>query len=222
MLARACARGNEKAWDCFLSQYRERLFVAALAMAKDDTLARELADSLYADLFGTRQQPDGSRVSKLSSYMGRGSLDGWLRTIVAQEYVNWFRKGRKLVSFDETVSAKIHAATNTKYSVAEYEQLAHATHNALTALSKEHQFLLAAYYLDGRTLEEIGRMLSLHQSSVSRRLEKITSGLRKSIIKTLRRAGVSKEAAEEMLELDVRDLSEQFTAQIRPRLAQER
>jgi len=34
--------------------------------------------------------------SKLSSYTGRGSLEGWLRTVMAQEFVNRYRRQRRL------------------------------------------------------------------------------------------------------------------------------
>ena len=43
-----------------------------------------VADSLYGDLYGTTTR-DGQRISKLASYTGRGSLEGWLRTVVTAE-----------------------------------------------------------------------------------------------------------------------------------------
>jgi hypothetical protein len=88
----------------------------------------------------------------------------------------------------------------------------------LAALGEEERFVLAAYYLDERTLAEVGRMLGAHESTVSRRLEKITARLRKDILKRLCRNGIAKRAAEEMLALDVRDLG----VDVREKLAQER
>ena len=99
-LARACAAGQERAWEVFMARYREKLYDIAAYIAKESSAARELADSLYADLYGTTIR-DGQRVSKLASYTGRGSLEGWLRTVMAQEFVNRFRRQRRLVSLDE-------------------------------------------------------------------------------------------------------------------------
>jgi len=76
VLARACARGNEEAWAVFVATYREKLYRAARAIAPVESVACELADSVYADLFGTRVDKDGRRISKLESYLGRGSLEG--------------------------------------------------------------------------------------------------------------------------------------------------
>jgi len=217
ILARACARGNNKAWEEFLSLYRAKLHSAALGITKEESVAREIADSLYADLYGTRADESGERISKLESYSGRGSLEGWLKTVLAQEYVNRLRKERKLVSFDESIGNRMDGISE-RLPEEECAQLRQATDAALIELSSEERFLLAAYYLDERTLGEIGRMLNVHESTVSRRLEKITSALRKRIIVRLKKAGITKDAAEEMLDLDVRDLG----IDVRSRLAQER
>jgi len=86
---------------------------------------------------------------------------------------------------------------------------------ALQALEPEERLLLSAYYLDNRTLAEIGRMTGVHESSVSRRLSRISVTLRKEILRRLCAAGMSRRQAEEALECDVRDLK----VDVRVRLA---
>jgi RNA polymerase sigma-70 factor (ECF subfamily) len=216
LLARACALGREPAWDRFLVVYRSKLFQFAAAIAKDDSIARELADSLYADLFGTKQNSDGRRVSKLDSYSGRGSLEGWLRTVVAQEYVNRYRQVRKFTQLDENAIEKI--GTVSEPVPQSFDVLAKATDAALNHLQEEEKLLLSLYYLDGRTLAEIGRLFHRHESSIARRLDKVLDSLRKEIVQNLRDAGLSKQAAKEMLESDVRDID----VNVRRRLEQER
>ena len=218
VLARACARGNDVAWDEFLIRYRPKLYFAAMAIARDQAVGRDLADSLYADLYGTRVQESGRRISKLESFQGRGSLEGWLKTILAQEYVNRFRSQRKLVVFDDSLEAPIASEPVNQASSADHAALAKAMDGALATLDEEERFLLASYYLDERTLAEIGRILGNHESTVSRRLEKITGRLRKQVVGLLCKEGIAKRAAEEMLTLDVRDL----TVNVREKLAQER
>src|ERR1035438_338514 len=72
----------------------------ALHITRDNAHAADLADSLFADLYGVNAR-DGVRKSKLLSYTGRGSLEGWLRTVMAQEFVNRYRKQKRAVSLDE-------------------------------------------------------------------------------------------------------------------------
>lgn len=216
-LARACAAGSEKAWEEFLTRYRERLFDAGRAIAKDDATGRELADSLYADLYGT-QTRDGQRVSKLSSYYGRGSLEGWLRTVLAQEFVNRYRAHKRTVSLEEQEeSGTQFAADPPPPPTSADARLDVATDAALASLPAEDRYVLASYFLDGRTLAEIARILGVHESTISRKVEKLTATLRKKIIEQLTSRGMSRRQAEEALETDVRDLN----VNVRATLAQD-
>jgi RNA polymerase sigma-70 factor (ECF subfamily) len=217
-LARGCVLGNEKAWEVFLTRYREKLYDAARAIAREDSIARELADSLYADLYGTDLR-EGQRVSKLASYTGRGSLEGWLRAVLAQEFVNRYRRQRRNVSLEEQQEngAQFAAPPPPPPGPPADLRLESAAAEALAALAAEDRFILASYYLDGRKLAEIGRMLGMHESTISRRVEKITGALRKRILRGLRERGMGRRQAEEALEADVRDL----TVDVRQHLAQE-
>lgn len=215
-LARACAAGNEAAWEAFLLRYREKLYSAAHHIAREDSTARELADGLYADLFGTAVR-EGKRVCKLDFYTGRGSLEGWLRTVLAQEYINRYRSLKRLVSLEEQEEAGEQYAAPAPEPQAEVDgRLATAVDVALNSLSSEERFLLSSYYLDHRTLAEVGRVLGIHASNVSRRLEKLAVFLRGHVRKSLLRQGLSERQAEELMALDVRDLQ----VNIRDRLAQ--
>ena len=76
VLARACAAGKERAWERFVAIYREPLVRAAIAITGSETLGRELADQLYAELFGLTTR-DGERRCPLESYRGQRIAD-WL------------------------------------------------------------------------------------------------------------------------------------------------
>jgi RNA polymerase sigma-70 factor, ECF subfamily len=205
-LARACAAGHNTAWEIFLTRFREKLYQSALRIAREDSAARDLADTLYADLYGTSTR-EGRRVSKLASYTGRGSLEGWLRTVLAQEYINRYRRTKRLVSLDEeSEEGAQFCAPEPEPAPPADPRLAHATDEALANLPAEDRTILSAYYLDGRTLAEIARMLGVHESTISRKVDKLGKSLRKQILAGLGRRGMSRRQAEEALEIDVRDL----------------
>jgi RNA polymerase sigma-70 factor (ECF subfamily) len=205
-LARACAAGHERAWEVFLTRYREKLYDAARAITREDSSARELADSLYADLYGTETR-EGRRRSKLGYYTGRGSLEGWLRATLAQEYVNRYRRQQRLVSLEEKTEAGTQfAAADPPAQQAPDPRLVEATDAVLAALAAEERFILASYYLDGRTLAEIARSLGVHESTISRKLEKVARAVRERIMEELTRRGMSQRQMEEALAADVRDL----------------
>jgi RNA polymerase sigma-70 factor, ECF subfamily len=216
-LARACAAGNERAWQDFIARYRQKLHGMALHITRDSTHAAELADSLFADLYGVNTR-DGIRRSKLAFYTGRGSLEGWLRTVMAQEFINRYRKQKRTVSLEEQTEEGVQfRAAVQEPAYASDPRLESATDEALAELSSEDRFTLASYYLDGRTLAEIARALGLHESSVSRRLDRLATGLRKRILAGLRMQGMSHAQAAEALETDVRDIG----LNLRSRLTQD-
>jgi RNA polymerase sigma-70 factor, ECF subfamily len=216
-LARACAAGHERAWEVFLARYREKLYDVAGYITKESSSARELADSIYAELYGTTTR-DGQRVSKLASYTGRGSLEGWLRTVMAQEHVNRFRRQRRLVSLDEETDGGVQFASAEPEPVAGVDpRVESATDEVLAALPAEDRFVLASYFLDDRTLADIARSLRVHESTISRKLDKLAKSLRKQILAALHRRGLSRRQAQESLDIDVRDVR----VNIRGRLTQE-
>jgi RNA polymerase sigma-70 factor (ECF subfamily) len=216
-LARACAAGNERAWEDFMLRYREKLHDAALSITREDSRARELAGSIYADLYGTGTR-DSARISKLSYYNGRGSLEGWLRTVLAQRHVNEYRGGRRSVSLEEETDAGKQFAIQDPTPVPQVDaRLNVATDEALAAISAEERCILAYYFLDDLTLARIASILGVHESTISRKLEKLVRALRKDILLRLTQRGLSRRQAEEALDVDVRDL----TVDIRRRLAQD-
>ncbi len=216
VLARACAAGNDMAWDDFIARFRPGLYVAARQITRDDAAGRELADSLYAELFGLPNR-EGRRVSRLDYYMGRGSLAGWLRTVMAQRHIDLCRSRTKDVSLEEQMEAGVaFRAKEETAGVAADGPQAEAVTATLAGLESGERFLLASYFLDGRTLASIGRQLGVHESTVCRKLEKLARLLHKRIRKRLMASGLSAHACDErMAELDVRDLNVDVKGKLR-------
>ena len=70
-------------------EYRPVLYRAADALDRSGG-AREVADSLYAELYGIKDAP-GERRSLFHYFQGRSSLATWLRAVLAQRYVDRLR-----------------------------------------------------------------------------------------------------------------------------------
>lgn len=203
VLAQACAQGNERAWEQFLALYQQPLQRAAIAITGSMTLGSDLADQLYAELYGLTTR-DGERRCPLESYRGRGSLIGWLRTTLAQRHVDHHRHTHREEAIEEFDAPAPDTAAGKPDG--ELAGLAKAIEAALGARQGEERFLLASYYLDGRTLFQIGQMLHVHEATVSRKLRRVTDDIRKKVLKNLQSSGLSKRAAEEALGADPRDL----------------
>lgn len=202
-LAHACALGRESAWQQFMTRYRDTLIQAAIGMTSSAARGRELADSLYADLFGLTDR-DGQRRSPLAYYSGRGSLKGFLRATLAQRNVDHHRRtNRETPLATDELPAESPRATPTTEMLSRLSQAVSTTFGRLV---EEDRFLLSTWFLDQRTLLEISRVFGVHEATVSRRLQRLTARLHDGLLENLQASGLSKAAAEEALATDPRDL----------------
>ncbi len=208
VLARACAQGVEIAWNDFMTSYRPMIVNAARQLCRNAAEAEEAAGSLYAELYGLKER-EGKRVSLLDSYQGRGSLSGWLRMILAQREVDRWRQRRRLVAWDdESVEPVSPPASGTAADDLEpLSALQESVAAALRVMPEESRLLLSLYYLDGRSLAEIGKVFQVHESTVSRRLNRLLQETRGQVLTELQRWGLDAAAAEQALLTDVRHLT---------------
>ena len=201
-LACACIKGLEEAWEFFVTHFRQDLRHAASAMLRgsgraDDARAEELADSLYAELYGVRSSADGRRKSLFEYFHGRSKLSTWLRAVLAQKQVDMFRTSGRTVSLeaDKDGEAPRELAGRIESVPAEpapdreryLRRFDRALTAALASLMPRDRMILACYYVDQLTLAEIGRLLREHESTVSRHLERMRRTLRESVTQSLQR-----------------------------------
>jgi RNA polymerase sigma-70 factor (ECF subfamily) len=200
-LAHACALGREVAWERFLIRYRSSLVQAAMAITGSATLGQDLADSLYAELYGLREN-GGERRSPLASYSGRGSLSGWLRTTLVQRSRDHYRRTHRETPLDDLDTA----AAEPSPIPAGLTQLTAAVSDTLRGIAAEDRFLLSAYYLDRQTLLQIAQTIHVHEATISRRLKRLAENLHQQLLDHLVSDGMSNAAAKEALGADPRDI----------------
>jgi RNA polymerase sigma-70 factor (ECF subfamily) len=202
-LAHACALGRDVAWQKFIAQYREPLTQAAIAITGSAAAGQDLADSLYSEIFGLTER-DGQRQSPLAYYSGRGSLKGFLRATLAQRNVDRHRRTRHETSLPEHDLPATPLAPCPSQDI--LSRLGESLRATLSSLPPEERFLLSAWFLDGRTLLEISRLLGVHEATISRRIKRVTDDLHKTLLRNLQASGMSRRAAEEAVGTDPRDI----------------
>jgi RNA polymerase sigma-70 factor, ECF subfamily len=199
-LALVCAlqRGSEAAWNEFVAQYRPVLYAAARAVvgAAGEARARELADSLYAELYGLDRSGAQRARSLLNYFHGRSKLSTWLRTVLAQRHVDALRAGLRTNSLDgeqtpQHVSAAGTHGTDGSATAAPVlgapdrnrllPPVRAAVSTTLAALPAPDRLLLSLYYLQDMTLAQIARLRGVHEATVSRQLDRLRTDLRRGI-----------------------------------------
>jgi RNA polymerase sigma factor (sigma-70 family) len=198
-LACACAEGSEAAWNEFVGEYRVYLRGSAAAILRctaADPGAIELADSLFADLYGLSGGKAGGR-SLFHYFHGRSSLKTWLRAVLSQRHIDVIRAGKKFDSLDDGGEdgetrrvpelGKV-ALPSDPHREMYLQRFREALTLALATLDARDRSRLRLYYVEDRTLAGIGREVGEHESSVSRNLERIRKELR-AMVEGLLRAG---------------------------------
>ncbi len=177
-LACACAAGDEAAWEHFVRAHRPVLYRAADALDPTGD-ARELADSIYGELFGQ---------SLFRYFHGRSSLATWLRAVLSQRYVDRLRSHRRLEPLTDDAAAALPASDAAMEPDRDrYVGLIQQTLQlAVAALLPRDRLRLACYYAQGLTLAESGRLLGEHEATCSRQLARTRKVLRDEIERHLR------------------------------------
>lgn len=192
-LACACSAGNDAAWEYFVATYRSQLHRSARSIA-GESCARELADSLFGDLFGLRESP-GMRRSLFDYFHGRSKLGTWLHAILAQRYVDQVRRTRNLDPLDDCGKEEGSGSSRNLRAMGgspepERERylamMQAAVENALDALEPRDRLRLAYYYVEDLTLLEIGKLLGEHEATASRKIERTRTEVRRHVDAALR------------------------------------
>jgi RNA polymerase sigma factor (sigma-70 family) len=205
-LASACAAGNSAAWDFFVDTYRAEIYRAARAIG-GESRGREIADSLYAELYGLRADRAEERKSPFNYFLGRSKLGTWLHAVLSRKHVDELRRTSKLESLDApanndgarqsstaetapTRSSQLVARENPNAADPDrtrYLALLQAVLTAvLGALPPRDRLRLAYYYVDELTLAQIGKILGEHEATVSRKIERTRRDIREQVDTRLR------------------------------------
>lgn len=173
-MAIACSNGNERAWWEFDHSHRAYLERIARHLASSDANAQEVVDTVYVELYGTRVI-DGERVSKFSTFSGRGSIRGWLRTVVWHSLVDLHRTSHDEVSLDEMTEnvGESHAQASfaepaldgevemiNRLTREQYRKTTlNAIESAFAELDDHEKLLLLYYHVENLKLREIAKLV---------------------------------------------------------------
>ncbi|MEA2174615.1 MAG: polymerase sigma-70 factor, subfamily [Blastocatellia bacterium] len=197
----ACERGDQQAWSDLVERYGATVKSAARQASSNEDAAEDLAQSIWAELYGLRVREDGKPSGKLAYYSGRGSLGGWLRAVVGQLAVDQHRKQGRLVQTEEDADfdrlareshegdAILGATARGRGADPEHalvdaraaRDVSAALARAINELDAEDRLLVRLYYFDGLRLREAGAVLGVHEATASRRLTKVHAEVRKRV-----------------------------------------
>jgi RNA polymerase sigma-70 factor len=201
-LAIACAARNEAAWQRFSEVFRKPLRDLHQFLSQGLETASDLADQTLIDMF----LPDRSGQSRIASYDGRSSVMTWLRVIVGNRAINERQRAcnrvRRVEPEREIVdSSALEALDSGVRSERYYRFLHESLKQACHELTTQDRLILLWRYEKGLQLGQIARLIGVHQSTVTRQLERMLERLRGEVVEVLTsRYQMTQDAVDECLE----------------------
>lgn len=163
-LACACIHGDEQAWRELERQHLQRVpsFIARIdaSPAFADDVKQRLGEKLLKDADGP---------GKLALYTGRGPFGAWLRVAAIREAQNGKRRGRKTVDAnDVALVASDHDPEVQLLKQRFAKEFTDAFKAVIVTLSSDERNVLRLHYLDGLTIEEVGKTYRVSRATAAR------------------------------------------------------
>ena len=182
----ACSRGREVAWQRFDRTYGGFIHRSAQQLTRRSADVDEIVASFYADLFLPRRV---AGTSAISGYNGWSKLRTWLRTVLVFRINDFYtrsttvqvplssieRDGEAVVPVRPVrpdLRARVDPASETFHASDLRRRLDRALASAFEELTPLEAELVVSYYVEGRTVVELGERQGVHKASVSRWLKR--------------------------------------------------
>jgi RNA polymerase sigma factor (sigma-70 family) len=196
-LACACRHGDERAWERFVLEIRPALYRAGRAITGQDVAGRDLADSIYAELYGVGRgaSASGEPRSLFRYYHGRSTLATWVRAVLAQRHVDQIREARRVVPTEQRELERALPPTAPSEPDPGHgrrvARLQVARRRTLAELPAPDRLRLGCYYIQRMTLAAVGRLVGEHEATVSRGLARNRRQIREALETSLEAEGLT-------------------------------
>jgi RNA polymerase sigma-70 factor (ECF subfamily) len=171
-LACACSRGDTRALATFEARV---LSVVDPALAKLG-IAADLIGEVKQRLRTNLLVGDGVSPPRVSQFVGRGDLRGWVRVIAVRDAIALAGQGRKHAPLDDDALADRllpdedpEVAHLKRYYRAEFSA---SFARALAGLDDRERLLLQQQFIDGLTIDEVCVLYKVHRATAARWLER--------------------------------------------------
>lgn len=171
VIARA-KRGQTDAFRQLVETYKERLFAFVWRIVRDHHEAEDICQAAFVKAYAS-----------LDSYSEQYAFSTWLFTIAYRMCVNNIRKHHaRADNFDfSRVAAAAPDAAGALASSEEARRLRERIWQAVAELSLPQQSSVLLFYREGKSCEEIGRVLGMPAVTVKSHLHRAREKLRKRL-----------------------------------------
>lgn len=170
-LARAVAAGDSDAFEELYRKYYKRVYSLCLRMLGDPTLAEDLAQEVFLQVY-----------RKIGSFRGDSAFTTWLHSLTVNQVLMHFRKrGVKLEQTvdDEELASVVDTPLGSTPRISIVDRL--ALDKAIAQLAPGYRAVFVLHDVEGYEHEEIAEMLRISVGTSKSQLHKARMRLRERL-----------------------------------------
>ncbi len=120
--------------------------------------------------------------SKIKQFSGSGSFEGWMKRIMINTILTYFKKQKQLQPFDETFMSNKEEDQNENFFVGMSEKISQQeVLDAINNLSIGYKLVFNMYVFDNYSHKEIAKILNISQNTSKTQLMRARKLLRKQL-----------------------------------------
>ncbi len=169
--------GDTALFEIIIRRYNQLLYRVSCSILKNDAEAEDVMQETYVRAY-----------EHLDQFAGRAQFRTWLTRIAVHEALARAEKGKRFYRFDSPddhldggVMEQFATTDRTPEQQAANTELRHVLENAIGELPELYRCVFMLRDVEQMSIEEVGRILNLTESTVKVRLHRARRALRKSI-----------------------------------------
>ena len=165
-IIKGCVSGNTDAQGALFKKYAKMLYGVCIRYTKDQTAAEDVLHEGFIKIF-----------TKISSYKGKGSFEGWMRRIMVNTALERYRKNFQMYAVSEISDSDIGINTNSIISNLSAQDLL----NLVKELPAAYKLVFNMYAIDGYSHKEISEILNISVGTSKSNLSRARKILQKKV-----------------------------------------
>lgn len=162
-----CQKSDHQAQEALFNRFADRMYRLSFRYIESQADAEDIMMVAFSKIF--------RQISKFT-WMGEGSLEGWIRKIVVNESLMWLRRQHNFL-MSESIDLSLPEPDLSQLSRLEAEDIL-----AMVALLPTgYRTVFNLYTIEGFTHKEIGSMLEINESTSRSQLFKAKVLLQKML-----------------------------------------
>ena len=175
VLLKSIADGGKAAMHVFYARHNVRIYKFILRIVRDTTVAEDIVSQVFLDVWRTARY-----------FEGRSQVSTWLHTIARFKALTALNR-RRHEDIKQSDVREIPEETDTPEISLDRNQTNAILRNCVAQLSPVHREIIDLYYYHEKSIEEVGEMIGIPQSTVKTRM----FYARKQLVDLLTDAGVA-------------------------------